>query len=87
MLREYIDTFKITKKASRKVKALKGMEFDQLEINAQVQKAWSNYKQVVGNELLNKMPIERLSDVEAGMPIQILQNYGLNSAGDCLHKS
>ena len=87
MLREYIDAFKTTNKASQKIISLEAMEIDFIEIDEEVKTAWLNYKEVVGNELLNNMPIERLNDVETGMPIKVLQSYGLNFIGDCSDRS
>ncbi len=87
MLKEYIQIFKIISKSEEKVKSLKAMELDFKNTDEGVKKAWFDYKQIVGYELLSKMPIKHLNDVETGMPIETLINNGLNYVGDCSYKS
>lgn len=87
MFREFIDTIKISRKASKAIKLLKYMDFDSDKIDGDIKKTWYSYREIVGNNLLNKMSIERLNDVEGGMPIRTLEKNGLNFIGDCNNKS
>lgn len=87
MIRGYIDTFKITKQAKEQIKHLESKEINADGLDRDINRAWDEYKKVVGNDLLNKIPIERLNDVEVGMPINALKNSGIKYIGDCSNKS
>ena len=86
-LKDYINIFGIVRRATETNNSLKTKEFDFGKVNKDLKQAWTNYRNVITNDLLKNMPIERLGDVETGMPVNILQQYGLKTISDCQNKS
>ena len=86
-LKDYINTFSIIKRAKETNSSLKPKEFNFSKVNQDVRESWNNYKNEISNDLLRNMPIDRLNDVETGMPINILKQHGLNTVAQCQNKS